>query len=839
MKNKILSCFLSMMMLFTMIGSNVTITAFSAESATITFGSVDVTLTELVENDYKVTIPVSFDQNHYGLEIGGYLKNGLSFCKNNTVYYGASNKGFMGSSVYREDIDYFFVAYTNYKKTIFSAGKVAELTFKVPETAKVGDEYLIHGSTIEGKRQLSWEDSFRNSVSVSSFEDSVIRIVSEDNENFSTGFIGMGTSESPYLIQSADDLVHLSDLINNPTTNPYCRKAYYKQTADIDMSGINFKPIGCFYGSDGVTVTKNAVFSGDYNGDNHKITNLRVKSYSKYCGLFGHIGENSNDVQCKIHHLSAYGDVSSSNSIVGGIVGEISYGASVENCSFHGNVSGTDNVGGIAGNIYDGGNIEYSYFNGSISSLGIGSGIVATANIGNTKNSKSVLIDSCYSNGNIDGETVYGILGNNSVNESSAVTIKLNNCYFSSNMSSYGAPEGVVGCTKLNEVALKACADMLKNEFYEDLDNINDGYPVFEWELAPYPFKGSGTLADPYRISTKEDLFGMSRNVGVYSGYSEAHYIQTNDIDLEGELFSPIGEISNGSRICYLSGSYNGNYHNIYNLYVDANTFGGLFVGLSDGTCINLVVYGNVTSGSHCGGIVSKIQRDAIIENCAFIGDVTSIIGDAGGIVGNIFDGHDFNINNCYHNGEIKAGERGYASGIIGSISYTAESDMNVNISNCYHVNGDIENKIPERSYSMIAANRLDNNNSKSNIYINNCYITAGSASNLICPYAKIDNTTALIQSQMKQIDPDLGEAFVHNTNEKLNNAYPVFKWQLSNVQGDVNADGAFNIADVIMLQKWLLCDGPLTTWENGDLYNDNRIDAFDLCLMKQKIIHK
>lgn len=832
MKNKILSCFLSMMMLFTMIGSNVTITAFSAESATITFGSVDVTLTELVENDYKVTIPVSIDQEYCLLQFSCDLNSDIVY-----YAYNCFNKSIYKVERYNEENKRLEVWYLNPSSNINSAGVIGEIKVVIPSTAKVGDEFFIQGVQTEQTVNYNYSKVWKNkddAGSIPSFNNSVIRIVDE----FSPGFVGKGTSESPYLIQSADDLVHLSDLINNPTTNPYCRKAYYKQTADIDMSGINFKPIGCFYGSDGVTVTKNAVFSGDYNGDNHKITNLRVKSYSKYCGLFGHIGENSNDVQCKIHHLSAYDDVSSSNSIVGGIVGEISYGASVENCSFHGNVSGTDNVGGIAGNIYDGGSIEYSYFNGSISSLGIGSGIVATANIGNTKNSKSVLIDSCYSNGNIDGETVYGILGNNSVNESSAVTIKLNNCYFSSNMSSYGAPEGVVGCTKLNEVALKACADMLKNEFYEDLDNINDGYPVFEWELAPYPFKGSGTLADPYRISTKEDLFGMSRNVGVYSGYSEAHYIQTNDIDLEGELFSPIGEISNGSRICYLSGSYNGNYHNIYNLYVDANTFGGLFVGLSDGTCINLVVYGNVTSGSHCGGIVSKIQRDAIIENCAFIGDVTSIIGDAGGIVGNIFDGHDFNINNCYHNGEIKAGERGYASGIIGSISYTAESDMNVNISNCYHVNGDIENKIPERSYSMIAANRLDNNNSKSNIYINNCYITAGSASNLICPYAKIDNTTALIQSQMKQIDADLGEAFVHNTNEKLNNAYPVFKWQLSNVQGDVNADGAFNIADVIMLQKWLLCDGPLTTWENGDLY-DNRIDAFDLCLMKQKIIHK
>ncbi len=56
-------------------------------------------------------------------------------------------------------------------------------------------------------------------------------------------------------------------------------------------------------------------------------------------------------------------------------------------------------------------------------------------------------------------------------------------------------------------------------------------------------------------------------------------------------------------------------------------------------------------------------------------------------------------------------------------------------------------------------------------------------------------------------------------------------------VVGDVNADGEFSIADVVMMQKWLLGSGSLTDWEAGDVYDDTRINVFDLCLMKKLLI--
>ena len=60
-----------------------------------------------------------------------------------------------------------------------------------------------------------------------------------------------------------------------------------------------------------------------------------------------------------------------------------------------------------------------------------------------------------------------------------------------------------------------------------------------------------------------------------------------------------------------------------------------------------------------------------------------------------------------------------------------------------------------------------------------------------------------------------------------------------SHIVGDVNADGAFNIADVVTMQKWLLAvpEAMLADWKAGDLCEDNKINVFDLCLMKRELL--
>ena len=56
---------------------------------------------------------------------------------------------------------------------------------------------------------------------------------------------------------------------------------------------------------------------------------------------------------------------------------------------------------------------------------------------------------------------------------------------------------------------------------------------------------------------------------------------------------------------------------------------------------------------------------------------------------------------------------------------------------------------------------------------------------------------------------------------------------------GDVNADGTFDIADVILLQKWLLAEPNITLAnpDAADFSRDGRLNAADLSLMKRALI--
>ena len=53
-------------------------------------------------------------------------------------------------------------------------------------------------------------------------------------------------------------------------------------------------------------------------------------------------------------------------------------------------------------------------------------------------------------------------------------------------------------------------------------------------------------------------------------------------------------------------------------------------------------------------------------------------------------------------------------------------------------------------------------------------------------------------------------------------------------VPGDVNDDGKFNVADAVMMQNFILNNGSLINWKNGDLYEDDIIDSFDIVIMRR-----
>lgn len=61
-------------------------------------------------------------------------------------------------------------------------------------------------------------------------------------------------------------------------------------------------------------------------------------------------------------------------------------------------------------------------------------------------------------------------------------------------------------------------------------------------------------------------------------------------------------------------------------------------------------------------------------------------------------------------------------------------------------------------------------------------------------------------------------------------------KW---NATGDVDQDNYFGVADVVLLQKWLLAvpDTHLDDWKAADFCKDDKLNVIDLCLMKRALI--
>ncbi len=57
---------------------------------------------------------------------------------------------------------------------------------------------------------------------------------------------------------------------------------------------------------------------------------------------------------------------------------------------------------------------------------------------------------------------------------------------------------------------------------------------------------------------------------------------------------------------------------------------------------------------------------------------------------------------------------------------------------------------------------------------------------------------------------------------------------------GDCNGDGNFDVADIVLLQKWLLAvpNTHLADWKAADLCEDGRLNIFDLCMMKHLLLN-
>ncbi|WP_411677985.1 GLUG motif-containing protein [Caproicibacter sp.] len=222
---------------------------------------------------------------------------------------------------------------------------------------------------------------------------------------------GSGSSSDPYVITSAAQLAGVSTGLGK----------YYKLGNNIDLSVYSdWTPIG----------SNTASFTGNFDGDGHTISNLKIGTESEpstlsYLGLFGAI----NGATIKNLHVNA--SIYSSSFDIGGIAGYVSGAASIANSYVTGSISGGSYVGGLAGNV--------------LSSTATISNSYSTANVAGSSNYIGGLIGgnagtvtNCYAKGNVSGDSsLGGLFGQNR-----GTTI---NCYAKGNVSGVSNLGGLAG----------------------------------------------------------------------------------------------------------------------------------------------------------------------------------------------------------------------------------------------------------------------------------------------------------------------------------------------------------------------------------------------------------
>lgn len=170
-----------------------------------------------------------------------------------------------------------------------------------------------------------------------------------------------------------------------------------------------------------------------------------------------------------------------------------------------------------------------------------------------------------------------------------------------------------------------------------------DGYPQFE---------GKGTSEEPYLIQGKDDLKTLRDLVNAGESFENIYFLQSEDIDLEGEEWIPIGIVGFGN---YFAGIYDGGAHCIINLLVIPEekispSYGGFF-GILNGTVKNFGIESGEVSGDYVGTITSHGTARTLILNCYNKASVSGT-ARAGGICDNIGSG---SVINCVNYGQVSA----------------------------------------------------------------------------------------------------------------------------------------------------------------------------------------
>ena len=243
-----------------------------------------------------------------------------------------------------------------------------------------------------------------------------------------------------YTVTSAEGLKNIAKLVNEQ----WNLGINITLTSDIDLSGIDWTPIGIDY---------NHRYTGTFDGGGHTITGLTVTGSDQYAGLFGYIGSGGTvknvtlkDVKIESNHSSGY---------VGGVAGD-SWGT-IENCSVSGSVSGTTFAGGVVGSQW-GGSITGCNSSATVKGVIFAGGIAGETNSGASLTGCYATDDVTVENDGTNNSHAGGVVGYNGGGTLTA-------CYATGSVTGSGSGTiyvgGVTGSNNLG--TLTACYHAKRN----------------------------------------------------------------------------------------------------------------------------------------------------------------------------------------------------------------------------------------------------------------------------------------------------------------------------------------------------------------------------------------
>ena len=158
---------------------------------------------------------------------------------------------------------------------------------------------------------------------------------------------------------------------------------------------------------------------------------------------------------------------------------------------------------------------------------------------------------------------------------------------------------------------------------------------------------GSGTAADPYRISSVANWNAFATRVNAGAG-SSARYRLDADI---GPVTSTVGTQDHPFR-----GTFDGSGHTLTVSLSGTETYLAPFSAIGGATIGNLVVAGSVAGGMHCSGLVGIIVDGAsVIENCEVEAAISSSRSHFGGFIGHSIT-NAVTLRGCVFSGSISGG---------------------------------------------------------------------------------------------------------------------------------------------------------------------------------------